>query len=344
MVGCGVTKGDSREIKFQSRLHRPERRAGRYIMTFPDIALELMRTMPRLVGSLTANQPLRKYTSFRAGGPAQVMFRPKHENDLAYFLTRLPLNVDVTVIGRGSNLLVRDGGIPGIVIRLGSGFYELAKESATRLRVGAAVPDVKVAHAAQRLGIGGLSFLCGIPGSVGGTLRMNGGCYGGEIKDVVIEARTVDRNGRIHVFSNEEMEFGYRECKVPPDHIFTQALLNGEVKAPEIILKEIVEIGARRESTQPIREFTGGSTFKNPKGYSAGELIDRVGCKGKSARGVEVSSIHANFLVNRANAAAENIERVGELIRKRVERKTGVALEWEVKRVGIERQIPIAAV
>jgi UDP-N-acetylmuramate dehydrogenase len=330
-----TNKADSGVACTSSLAHEGTANCPMDIASFPDIVPELAEVMPQLLGTLVANQSLSRYNNFRVGGPAQVMFRPKDENDLAYFLSRLTPSLDVTVIGRGSNLIIRDGGIPGVVVRLGSGFYELEREGTTCLRVGAAVPDVRVAHAAQRLGIGGLSFLCGIPGSVGGTLRMNGGCYGQEMKDVVVEARTVDRHGKIHVFSNEQLGFRYRECEVPSDHIFTLAVLRGESKAPEMVLEEMNRIRKARESTQPVRERTGGSTFKNPGGHSAGQLIDMAGCKGKRARGVEVSSVHANFLVNRSAASAASLERVGEVIRKRVKKKSGVTLEWEIKRVGM---------
>ena len=292
--------------------------------------------MPALRGRLLANQPLAELTWFRVGGPAQVLFMPEDENDLAYLLSHLPAEVPVTVIGLGSNLIVRDGGVPGVVIRLGRGFDDIAIEGHD-LRVGAAVPDVKVARAAQEAGIAGLSFLRGIPGGIGGALRMNGGAYGRETKDALIEARAVDRTGRFHVLSNNNMNFAYRHSGAPDDYIFTQAVLRGERSDPAVIAAEMEKITESREATQPIKTRTGGSTFKNPAGKKAWQLVDAAGCRGLRFGGARVSEMHTNFLLNLGNATAADIETLGETVRERVKENSGVELEWEIKRIGVAK-------
>jgi UDP-N-acetylmuramate dehydrogenase len=303
-------------------------------MSFPDIASELKAGMPALRGRLLANQSLAELTWFRVGGPAQVLFMPEDEDDLAYLLGRLPAEISVTVIGLGSNLIVRDGGVPGVVVRLGRGFGEIAIED-LNVRAGAAVPDVKVARAAQEAGIAGLAFLRGIPGAIGGALRMNGGAYGREIKDVLVEARAVDREGRVHVLRNADMHYAYRHCGAPEDFIFTQALFGGQHGDPAVIAAEMDKITEAREATQPVKSRTGGSTFKNPPGRKAWQLIDAAGCRGLRVGDAQVSPMHCNFLINLGNATAADIETLGETVRRRVEENSGVALEWEIKRVGV---------
>jgi UDP-N-acetylmuramate dehydrogenase len=303
-------------------------------MSFPDIADELKAAMPALRGRLLANQSLAELTWFRVGGPAQVLFMPEDEDDLAYLLGRLPAEISVTVIGLGSNLIVRDGGVPGVVVRLGRGFGEIAIED-LNVRAGAAVPDVKVARAAQEAGIAGLAFLRGIPGAIGGALRMNGGAYGREIKDVLVEARAVDREGRVHVLRNADMHYAYRHCGAPEDFIFTQALFGGQHGDPAVIAAEMDKITEAREATQPVKSRTGGSTFKNPPGRKAWQLIDAAGCRGLRVGDAQVSPMHCNFLINLGNATAADIETLGETVRRRVEENSGVALEWEIKRVGV---------
>lgn len=298
-------------------------------------SFDLRSRMPRLRGRLLPNQPLAELTWFRVGGAAELLFIPEDEEDLAYFLAHLPVEIPVTVIGLGSNLIVRDGGVPGVVIRLGRGFNSVTVEDGHRLRVGAAVPDVKVARTAQEAAIAGLSFLRGIPGSVGGALRMNGGAYGREAKDVLIEARGVDRQGRIRVFSNTEMGYAYRHCGVAEDVIFTQALFQGAPGDPAAIAAEMDAITEAREATQPIKSRTGGSTFKNPPGHKAWQLIDAAGCRGMRLGGAQVSEMHCNFLINLGNASAADIEMLGETVRARVKEHSGVELEWEIKRIGI---------
>jgi UDP-N-acetylmuramate dehydrogenase len=303
-------------------------------MAFPDLAPVLKKTMPELRGRLLANQSLAELTWFRVGGPAQLLFMPEDEADLAYFLKNLAAEIPVTVIGLGSNLIVRDGGIAGAVVRLGRGFGEIAVEG-LQIRSGTAVPDVRVARAAQEAGIAGLSFMRGIPGGVGGALRMNGGAYGRETKDALIEARAVDRAGRIHVLSNADMHYTYRHCGAPDDYIFTQALFAGERGDPAVIAAEMDKITESREATQPIKSRTGGSTFKNPPGHKAWQLIDAAGCRGFRVGDAQVSEMHCNFLINLGGASAADIETLGETVRRRVKESSGVELEWEIKRIGV---------
>lgn len=302
-------------------------------MSFPDITGDLKARMPDLRGRLTANAPLSEITWFRVGGPAQVLFAPADEADLAYFLKNIGPDIPVFVVGLGSNLLVRDGGVPGVVIRLGRGFNEITTEG-TRLTAGTAVPDVKVARAAAEAGIAGLSFYRGIPGSIGGALRMNAGAHGTETKDVLIEARAVDRQGNIHVLSLADMKFTYRHCGIPSDWIFTQATYEGKPGDPDEIQKEMDEVADYREKNQPVRERTGGSTFKNPPGNSAWKLVDAAGCRGFRVGGAKVSEMHCNFLINDNKASGEDVETLGETVRARVKAASGVTLEWEIIRLG----------
>jgi len=306
-------------------------------MNFPDIAADLKAKMPALRGRLLASQPLAELTWFRVGGPAQVLFAPADEVDLCYFLANLSAEIAVTMIGLGSNLIVRDGGVPGVVIRLGRGFNDIAIER-LHVRAGAAVPDVKVARAAQEAGIAGLAFMRGIPGAVGGALRMNGGAYGRETKDVLAEARAVDRQGRTHVLTSAGMGFAYRHCGAPGDYIFTQALFAGERGDPAAIAAEMEKITESREATQPIKSRTGGSTFKNPPGAKAWRLIDAAGCRGLRIGDAQVSDMHCNFLINLGAAKAADIETLGETVRQRVKENSGVELEWEIKRIGVPSQ------
>jgi UDP-N-acetylmuramate dehydrogenase len=295
----------------------------------------LIARLPAVRGRLEANFNLAPFTWFRTGGPAEVLFSPADEDDLAECLAALPADVQVTVIGIGSNLLVRDGGVPGLVVRLGRSFGAIAVEEGWRLRVGAAVPDVRVARSALDHGIAKLTFLRGIPGSIGGALRMNGGAYGREIKDVLIEARAVDRKGGKRVLSNAEMGFSYRHCAAPDDLIFTEALLAGEAGDKSAIEREMHEITTAREETQPVKSRTGGSTFKNPDGAKAWQLIDRAGLRGFSVGQAKVSDKHCNFLINEGGASSAELEELGETVRRRVMETSGVMLEWEIMRVGV---------
>jgi UDP-N-acetylmuramate dehydrogenase len=295
----------------------------------------LIARLPPVRGRLQPNFKLADITWFRTGGPAEVLFAPADEGDLAGFLAALPEDVPVSVIGIASNLLVRDGGVPGVVVRLGRQFGGIAVEEGARVRAGAAVPDVRVARFALDHGIAKLTFLRGIPGSIGGALRMNGGAYGRETRDVLIEARAVDRKGAKRVLSNAEMEFGYRHCGAPGDLIFIEALLEGEVGDSAAIEREMNEITTARESTQPVKSRTGGSTFKNPDGYKAWELIDKAGLRGFAVGHARVSEMHCNFLINEGGASAADIEELGETIRRRVMETSGIMLDWEIKRIGV---------
>lgn len=305
-------------------------------MSFPDISPGLAALMPQLKGRMSANEPLAPYTWFRVGGAAQILFMPADEADLAYFLAHLPREIPVTVIGLGSNLIVRDGGVAGVVIRLSAkGFGDISVEDNCRLRIGAAVPDVKAARAAADAGVDGLAFYRGIPGGIGGALRMNAGAHGGETKDALIEARGVDRHGEIRTFSNADLGYSYRHCSAPEDIIFTQALFQGRPGAASDILAEMDRITAAREASQPIKEKTGGSTFKNPEGHKAWQLIDAAGCRGLVVGDAQVSEMHCNFLINRGQATAADIEELGETVRRRVRETSGVELRWEIKRIGV---------
>lgn len=304
-------------------------------MSFPDIVEELRAQAPDLRGRLIANAPLAPYTWFRVGGPAQALFTPADEDDLAYFLQRLPAEIPVTTIGLGSNMIVRDGGVVGVVVRLsGKPFGEIEILEGCKIRCGAAVPDMKLARAAAEAGIDGLAFYRGIPGCVGGALRMNAGAHGGETTDVLVEARGVDRAGELRTFSHADMGFSYRHSSAPDDVIFTSALFQGRPGASADILAEMERIMAAREAAQPIREKTGGSTFKNPKPDSAWKLIDAAGCRGLVMGDAQVSEMHCNFLINRGSATAADIEGLGEEVRRRVREKTGVELQWEIRRIG----------
>ena len=304
-------------------------------MNFPDISADLKAGMPQLRGRVLANEPLGPLTWFRVGGPAQILFTPADEDDLAYFLKHLPTDIPVYVIGVGSNLIVRDGGVEGVVIRLSPrGFGSVVAEGDT-VRAGTAALDKRVAEAAAAANIGGLEFYFGIPGSIGGALRMNAGANGGETKDVLVEARGVTRNGDKVTFSNAEMKFVYRSHGVDPSIIFTSALYRGVVTETEKIRARMNEVQQHRETAQPIREKTGGSTFKNPPGHSSWKLIDAAGLRGFRVGGAQVSEMHCNFLINTGDATAHDIETLGETVRERVKAQSGIELHWEIKRIGV---------
>lgn len=303
-------------------------------MSFVDLTEDLSKLLPELRGRIKTNALLSEITWFRVGGPAQVLFTPADEADLAYFLKTIPADWPVFALGLGSNLLVRDGGVPGVVIRLGRGFGRIEVLEGLRLRVGTAVPDVKVARAAAEAGIANLHFYRGIPGSVGGALRMNAGAHSGETKDVLECTRAVDRHGEIHELSLADMGFSYRHCSVPRDFIFTSATFAGSPGDPVEIQKQMEEVADYREQNQPIRERTGGSTFKNPPDMSAWKLVDAAGCRGLRVGGAMVSQMHCNFLINDAGATGEDLERLGETVRARVKQHSGVELNWEIIRLG----------
>jgi UDP-N-acetylmuramate dehydrogenase len=303
-------------------------------MNFPDIVTGLKATMPELRGRLLANQPLAESAWFRVGGPAQALFMPDDETDLGYFLAALPLDVPLMVLGAASNVIIRDGGIPGVVVRLGGRFGEIAIEEGHRVRAGTGVLDVRVARAARDAGVAGLEFLSGIPGGVGGALRMNAGAYGGETKDVLIEARGVDRQGKLRTFANADMRYTYRHSGAPEDVIFTQALFQGRAGDPAAIGAAMADIAEKRKASQPPNK-TCGSTFKNPPGKKAWQLIDAAGCRGLTVGAAQVSDLHCNFLINLGGASARDIETLGETVRRRVRESSGVDLEWEIKRIGV---------
>jgi UDP-N-acetylmuramate dehydrogenase len=304
-----------------------------------DIVPALKSRLPQLRGRLLADQRLAEFTWFRVGGPAQALFMPEDERDLAYLLANLPGEIPVTVIGLGSNLIVRDGGVEGVVIRLGRGFNQIKVEEGHRVRAGTAAPDQRVAKASLDASIAGLAFLRGIPGAIGGALRMNGGAYGRETKDILIEARGIDRAGNIRVYTNAAMGFTYRHCGVPDDVVFTEALFQGEPGDPAIIAAEMDKITQARETTQPVKSRTGGSTFKNPDGHKAWQLIDAAGCRGLILGGAQVAQLHCNFLINTGDATAADIEALGEEVRRRVREHSGVTLEWEIKRIGAQHAV-----
>ena len=293
----------------------------------------LIERLPQVRGRLTENAPLGPLTWFRAGGPADVLFRPADAEDLAKFVAGTPSDVPVTVIGVGSNLLVRDGGIRGVVIRLGRGFAEVARNGDT-VEAGAGALDLNVALSARGWGVQGLEFMSGIPGTVGGALRMNAGAYGREMVDVVLSAEAVDDEGRIRTLTLPELGLSYRHSDVPDSWIFTKAVLKAEPGDPEAILARIQEIRAQREASQPVRARTGGSTFANPPGAKAWELIDRAGCRGLQIGGAQVSEKHCNFLINTGDASAADIEQLGEEVRRRVEQMSGIELRWEIRIIG----------
>jgi UDP-N-acetylmuramate dehydrogenase len=303
-------------------------------MSFPDIVTLLKAKMPDLRGRLLANQSLGELTWFRVGGPAQAFFMPESDDDLGYFLTHLPSGIPVTVIGLGSNLIVRDGGVQGVVIRMGRGFNEARIEGET-LIAGAAALDKRVAETAAAAGLGGLEFYYGIPGSIGGALRMNAGANNAETKDVMVSASGVGRKGEKLSFTNADMKFVYRSCGVDPSVIFTSAVLQGRNTDEAAVRARMAEVQNHREAAQPIREKTGGSTFKNPPGHKAWELIDAAGCRGLVIGDAQVSEMHCNFLINRGRASAADIEKLGDTVRERVKAKSGVELEWEIKRIGV---------
>jgi UDP-N-acetylmuramate dehydrogenase len=292
-----------------------------------------LRHLPPVRGRLTANAPIGHLTWFRVGGPAEFLFRPADVDDLAAFLAALPASIPVTVIGVGSNLLVRDGGIPGVTIRLGRGFAATIP-SGDEVAAGAGALDLNVALAAAEAGITGLEFLSGIPGTVGGGFQTNAGAYGSEFKDVLVSADAVGRDGKIHRVSAAELGFSYRHSAAPPGWIFTSAIFRGTRGDRAAIARRLTEIQAAREASQPIRARTGGSTFANPPGHTAWQLIDGAGCRGLAHGGAMVSEKHANFLINTGNATAADLEALGEEVRRRVRDRFGIVLDWEIRRIG----------
>lgn len=296
--------------------------------------------LPPVRGQLLRNESLAPFTWFRVGGPADAVFLPADADDLAQFLAALPAKVPVTVIGVGSNLIVRDAGITGVVVRLaGRAWAQVEALDGARIRAGAGALDSMVAKAAAKAGIAGLEFYVGVPGTIGGALTMNAGCYGSETKDVLVEATAVDRAGKRVTLTHADFGFTYRHNALPDGLIFLDATFQGTVDSPDAITARMAEITSRREASQPIREKTGGSTFKNPIGadgekLSAWKLNDEAGMRGHRRGGAQVSELHANFLINTGDATAADIESLGEDVRAAVKAKHGIELEWEIKRIG----------
>ncbi len=286
-------------------------------------------------GRLIARAGMDKITWFRAGGEAEALFQPEDEEDLAVFLRAVPEEIPVTVVGIGSNLLVRDGGIPGFVVRLSTrGFRDAEIVSPTQIRAGTAVSDKRLAAAALEAGIGGFHFYHGIPGGLGGALRMNAGANGVETCERVVEVRALDRKGDLHVLTNADMGYAYRTSSAPADLIFTSALLEGYAEDRSAIRMAMEAVQNHRETVQPIREKTGGSTFKNPDGTSAWKEIDKAGCRGLMIGGAQMSPMHCNFMINTGTASGYDLEFLGETVRARVLEHSGISLQWEIRRIG----------
>ena len=295
--------------------------------------MSLLDRLPKVRGSLRADVPLAPFTWLRVGGAAEALFIPKDEADLAHFLSSTPDDIPVQILGVASNTLVRDGGVKGVVIRLGPAFGNVSTDG-PRVTAGAAVLDKTVAKKAATAGIAGLEFYAGVPGTIGGALRMNAGCYGSETKDILQSVVAIDRTGRRQLMSLEDMQYSYRHCGAAKDLIFTEAVFEGTPDTPSAILARMDDITAKREGSQPIREKTGGSTFKNPEGHSSWKLIDEAGCRGLRVGGAQMSEQHCNFMINADGATAEDLEKLGETVRVRVLETQGVELQWEVRRIG----------
>jgi UDP-N-acetylmuramate dehydrogenase len=300
---------------------------------------EVTSRMPDLRGAMREGAELAKVNWFQVGGPAELLFKPEDADDLAYFMEHKPSDLPVTVLGVGSNLLVRDGGIEGVVIRLGRGFAGCSVHD-DRLSVGAGCLNANAVTVAAQKGIGGLEFLSGIPGTIGGALAMNAGAYGTETKDVLISVEAVDPEGNLHIIKRGKIDFSYRHCGLPEGWIFTRALLQGKREDASTVAERIEKIAKERAATQPVRSRTGGSTFKNPPGMKAWKLIEAAGCRSLMVGGAQMSELHCNFMINTGKATAHDLETLGEEVRRRVLETSGVSLEWEIKRVGhaTERQ------
>ncbi len=294
----------------------------------------VIERLPAVRGRLRQNAPLAAVTWFRVGGPAEVLFRPADEDDLATFLKGCPEDIPVTVIGVGSNLLVRDGGVPGVVVRLGAPFASIEVEG-DQIAAGAAALDASVARVAADCGLAGLEFLCGIPGTIGGAVRMNAGAYGREIVDCLVGATVIDRSGERRWQAAAELGLTYRHSRLAAGAVVTGVRLRGNADDPAAIGERMARIRSAREATQPVRSRTGGSTFANPPGEKAWALIDRAGCRGLAVGGAKVSEQHCNFLINTGTATARDLEALGEEVRRRVFEATGVRLDWEIRRVGV---------
>jgi len=311
-------------------------------MTFAE-AEKLAARLPPVRGRITINEPLAQSTWFRVGGPAEILFKPADEADLAEFPKNTPRDIPIAVVGVASNLIIRDGGVPGVVIRLGREFAEIKKDETdpALLHVGAAALDFNTALTAQKYGVAGLEFLSGIPGTIGGALRMNAGCYGKELRDVLVEDYAYDRAGNRHVATAADMNMQYRHTDAPEDWIFIGCKLRGVKSDAASIKTHMDEIKAKREASQPIREKTGGSTFANPERDhpgqgSAWQAVDKAGCRGLKLGGAQISEMHANFMINTGEATAADLENLGELVRQKVKEQLNIDLRWEIKRIGVK--------
>jgi len=293
----------------------------------------LLEKLPIVRGKYILHADLKSQVWFRVGGPAEILFKPADEKDLEHFLQHLPKDIPWQVIGVGSNLLIRDGGLPGVVIKLGKGFNHITFVDGT-VTAGAAALDRTVALEAAQQGIGGLEFLVGIPGTIGGAIKMNAGAYGGEVKDRLISCKVLDAAGKIHVLNPQDLELTYRHSNLPDTSVVLEATFQGIKDAPSAILEKLETIMKTREETQPIRAKTGGSTFKNPPHQKAWQLIDQAGCRGLTLGGAQVSEKHCNFLINTGTATAKDLEELGDTVQQKVLEKFGIMLEWEIKRLG----------
>jgi UDP-N-acetylmuramate dehydrogenase len=292
--------------------------------------------LPQVKGKLKADAPLAPLVWFKSGGMAQWLFEPADEADLVAFLKQLDPGTPVIALGLGSNLIVRDGGVPGVVVRLGKPFARIERLDEVTLQCGGGASGILVSSTARDAGIAGLEFLRGIPGTVGGFVRMNGGAYGREVCDILVSARVALRNGRVEEWPAERLNYRYRHSDLPDGAVVVSALFRGTPGRPDAIGAEMDEIARAREESQPLRSRTGGSTFKNPEGHKAWVLIDAAGCRGLTIGGAQVSEKHCNFLLNLGSAASADIEALGEEVRRRVKAKTNISLEWEIQWVGTE--------
>jgi len=295
---------------------------------------DILSRLPVTRGRLRADADLGKATWFQTGGLAEVLFRPDDTEDLADFLRAVPKDIPLTILGVGSNILVRDGGIEGVVIRLGRGFSTCYSQG-ERLVVGAGCLNANATVMAQQYGIGGLEFLSGVPGTIGGALAMNAGAYGAETKDILVSAEALDAKGHKHTLTATDIGYSYRHSNLPEGWVFTQAVLQGKAEKPEKIAARMETIARERNTTQPVRSRTGGSTFKNPEGHKAWKLIDEAGCRGMRVGGAVMSELHCNFMINTGEATSQDLETLGERVRERVLATSGITLEWEIKRIGI---------
>jgi UDP-N-acetylmuramate dehydrogenase len=298
--------------------------------------MSAVATMPQVRGRLTPNAPLAPLVWFKSGGNAEWLFEPSDEDDLVHFMRDLDPSIPVMVLGLGSNLIVRDGGVPGVVVRLGKAFAKIERIDQVTVRCGGGASGILVSSTARDAGIAGLEFLRGIPGTVGGFVRMNGGAYGREVKDILVSARLVLRSGEVVEWPLDKLGYTYRHSQVPAPAVIIEAVFRGMPGDPAAIGAEMEAIARAREESQPLRSRTGGSTFKNPPGHKAWALVDAAGCRGIRIGDAQVSEKHCNFLLNLGSATSAEIEALGEEVRRRVKAKTHIKLEWEIQRVGVQ--------